>query len=345
MSRFSISKRKLVAGFVLVLVVFTEWLSYLLCTLTWARLPNASVTLLLVSDPQLIGDKNEYPPPLGSIIRWDADRYLAKTFALAVHHVRPDVVVFLGDHMDEGSIASDAEFAYYIKRFYNTFSTSYNVKMVHIPGDNDIGGEGGDDVTDIKTERFKNAFQKDTHVIFKFVEFIRANYFTQKVERFSVSSMNKRILVSHFPVVPAGRKFGKQAIRTVQPDIIFSGHEHFSSHFTGNRSSGDLLNYETLDEHGHVWSFDTTTEVLHEILVPTCSYRMGRKQMAYGAATIEDDGMIHYTVLWLPGRYPQLHCYLVVLFILIAVQAIPHITMLTTAVVKMPSSPCCCFRS
>jgi hypothetical protein len=39
---------------------------------------------------------------LGIITRWDSDRYLSKTFSWAKYAYNPDVVVFLGDLMDEG---------------------------------------------------------------------------------------------------------------------------------------------------------------------------------------------------------------------------------------------------
>jgi hypothetical protein len=38
---------------------------------------------------------------------------------------------------------------------------------VYVPGDNDIGGEGGDPVTDIKTSRFKDAFSPKKLYSFK----------------------------------------------------------------------------------------------------------------------------------------------------------------------------------
>ncbi|CAF5068211.1 unnamed protein product, partial [Rotaria sp. Silwood1] len=44
--------------------------------------------LLLVADPQLIGEKDE--GILGFITRREADRYLAKTFLQANAYVKPD---------------------------------------------------------------------------------------------------------------------------------------------------------------------------------------------------------------------------------------------------------------
>jgi hypothetical protein len=43
--------------------------------------------------------------------------------------VRPDVVVFLGDLLDEGSVGSDADYLTYVKRFKSVFSFPDHVKV------------------------------------------------------------------------------------------------------------------------------------------------------------------------------------------------------------------------
>ncbi len=96
--------------------------------------PDLPIRLLLVADPQLIGEKNEMPL-LGWISRWDSDRqdmirnmttllttyayapiptstfdlmtphyyvpwlfhrYLGRTYRLAKYHAQPHLIVFLG---------------------------------------------------------------------------------------------------------------------------------------------------------------------------------------------------------------------------------------------------------
>lgn len=76
-----------------------------------------------------------------------------------------DVVCFMGDLMDEGSVATDEAHARYAERFRSIFATSSNVALMHIPGDNDIGGEGSDRVTDRKVKRFKNAFDEHSSIV------------------------------------------------------------------------------------------------------------------------------------------------------------------------------------
>ena len=49
--------------------------------------------------------------------------------------------------------------------------------------------------------------------------------------------------------------------------------------------------------------------IVHEIVVPTCSYRMGVPEMALGLATFHSDGTMVYQNLWLPSRFANLLLY------------------------------------
>jgi hypothetical protein len=75
---------------------------------------------LLVADPQLVGEKDELQF-LGIFSRWDSDIYLQRTYSLALKHVKPHVVVFLGDLFDEGSTAEEEEYQRYLARFRKIF--------------------------------------------------------------------------------------------------------------------------------------------------------------------------------------------------------------------------------
>ena len=76
---------------------------------------------LLVGDPQLIGEKEPRWWECGPVAVWDSDRYLRVNFDLAKQHVDPNIVVFLGDLMNEGAVAYDAQYRRYYKRFTNVF--------------------------------------------------------------------------------------------------------------------------------------------------------------------------------------------------------------------------------
>lgn len=47
--------------------------------------------------------------------------YLKKTFREAFKFSKPDVVIFLGDLMDEGSTATNEEFYSYVRRVFHIF--------------------------------------------------------------------------------------------------------------------------------------------------------------------------------------------------------------------------------
>lgn len=49
-------------------------------------------------------------------------RYLRKTYLEAFLYVKPHIVIFLGDLLDEGSIASETEYQDYVHRFHRIFS-------------------------------------------------------------------------------------------------------------------------------------------------------------------------------------------------------------------------------
>ena len=63
------------------------------------------------------------------------------------------------------------------------------------------------------------------------------------------------------------------------------------------------------------WSY-RSENIFREIVVPTCSYRMGVPEMAFGLATFQMDGAritMTYRNLWLPSRFPLLITYAVTL--------------------------------
>lgn len=56
-------------------------------------------------------------------------RYLSQTFGLAFSYCKPDVVIFLGDLMDEGSKATPLEYKYYYYRIQSIFSAAKYTKV------------------------------------------------------------------------------------------------------------------------------------------------------------------------------------------------------------------------
>lgn len=131
---------KAIALLAALLILYNEFLVYWLAYLNWplihkehlfATLPkNDSARpyrLLLVADPQLIGENDE-PWYFSHLARWDSDRYLRSTFALANSYVQPDATVYLGDLFDEGLKSNDAQYERYFQRFRSIFRYEYMEK-------------------------------------------------------------------------------------------------------------------------------------------------------------------------------------------------------------------------
>lgn len=178
---FNRRKRKLCFLFIFISLMSVEYLTYYLQTLSWLSVEcfeqspgDKCVKFLLVADPQIVGEALENS--FNSFFsQWDSDRsyqqhikkskikyksslsgrFLKRTFSYAMHHTRPDAVIFLGDLMDEGSIATADEYERYVKRFHWTFPET--AKHIYLPGDNDIGGEG-DPITYQKINNYAKHF-------------------------------------------------------------------------------------------------------------------------------------------------------------------------------------------
>ncbi|XP_070579565.1 uncharacterized protein [Ptychodera flava] len=291
-----------------------------------------NVKVLFVGDPQLQGNKNERYL-VGSITRWDSDLYLQKTFELALHFLEPDIVVFLGDLLDEGSIATESEYLEYKNRFFKkifVIPKHMNVKLLLLPGDNDIGGEGSDFITQDKTRRFELHFDKQYEVVpFKYVDFLKVDlvpwmrygdvakedFFRERLdeelEEMVLTSDNKiRVLLSHPKLLSLKLSRTAELLTRLKPHYAFTAHLHHEGVITHNleRMARRL---ESEDNGAHPKSrVQGMMPETQEFSVPTCSYRMGEKKMAYGAAVIDTAGNINYTLLWLPSRYAQLYRYL-----------------------------------
>lgn len=109
-------------------IVYNEWFVYSLYANNWPTLycgnQKFCKTVLLVADPQILGEERE-----NIITRWDSDRYLFNTYGRALQHVKPDNIIFLGDLMDEGSIADQSTFERYLNRFCKIFFLKYTVPV------------------------------------------------------------------------------------------------------------------------------------------------------------------------------------------------------------------------
>ena len=88
-------------------------------------------------------------------------------------------------------------------------------------------------------------------------------------------------------------------------------------------------------------------EMLHEIVVPTCSYRMGVKEMAFGIGAINlnsvdknknDEIELFYANLWLPSRFALLFFYLAALMLSAAIFLIGRVQRIRRGRSEYPGS-------
>ncbi|XP_047003071.1 uncharacterized protein LOC124621082 isoform X1 [Schistocerca americana] len=309
-------------------LLYNEYLSYTMHRyVLWPNLTceksHECVSILFVADPQIIGEQFEMPFPIGTLARWDCDRYLRNTFTRAVSQMQPHAVIFLGDLMDEGSVATREEYQRYIERFFNIFHTPQEIQAIYNPGDNDIGGED-DSITEQKLQRYKLTFSQPDQIDIKNITVYKVNrllYTFPQPELHTKSLSSKMsIIASHMPLLFTPNDFVRKVVKKLKPEIIFSAHDHKSLHTTMHilRPGDDTVIQALLPSSGPVWKFFLQTEIVQEIMVPTCSYRMGVQDVGYGAALFDlTDNTVLYTVLWLPYRFYHIISYVLLLLLII----------------------------
>jgi len=312
-------------------VSYNEFLSYWLHATSWPRVPQSreATTLLLVADPQILGEDHEPGGALGALRRWDGDRYLAKAYRWAVSAYSPSTVIFLGDLTDEASEADMDQMARYSARFHSIYPKEEGRGMVYLPGDNDIGGEGGDPVTRVKIDQFDGHFgpSSPSHPATEWLDIVPVSRLTQhgsynlSVKPGLLSPSRMVIAVSHLPVLPLNGRFAQQVLELVNPDMVFSAHDHHGYLYTGERGSGRMAReVDKFDRRDTNAPFTLQTRskdgqaslssMVWEVVVPTCSYRMGVQDMGLGLAVVSREGEVFYANLWLPARFTMLYSYL-----------------------------------
>ncbi|XP_046677999.1 metallophosphoesterase 1-like [Homalodisca vitripennis] len=330
MSLFCSHRRNIFRLTVLIIggiLLFNEYLVYFFFSLTWPKVACGNIdklhSVMLVADPQILGEKSE---PF--IARWDNDRYLRRSFATALRHVEPELIIFLGDLMDEGSIATDEEYQRYFQRFKDIFQLDYFPanKTVFAPGDNDIGGED-ELVTDKKVNRFKQHFSSPTIYNLGRVQFVQVDKMQRVVPLLSPLSPNDnqtRVVISHMPLLGLPSAFAAEVLQKLRPQVILSAHDHKLARFSGDIETGERLTVDTSSDNWLAnwqpsWRFQRSDHQTYEVVVPTCSYRMGVSDMGFGVALFDRRGEAWcYHVLWLPSRFHALILYLCVITVMLA---------------------------
>ncbi|KAK6633576.1 hypothetical protein RUM44_004183 [Polyplax serrata] len=280
---------------------YFEFLAYWVLPLTWLKQPNCQPPyckkLLLVADPQIVGREWKNQPFIDWVAIFDSDRYIRRTFLKAFNYVQPDIVVFLGDLMDQGWIAPTSEYTIFVDRLKNIFKFPQHqnaTKVVLSPGDNDIGGID-EILIPSHMHRFERTFnQTDDSILIESIEFCIANLMTAKLQQSKfIDADIIRIALSHVPLIPKQNYFLNEVIKKIKPHLILSGHLHKSYHYLtyeNNLWRSEKNNIFPTDSQIHYYKFHDG--LIHEIIVPTCSYRMGVNNMGYGAAYIGESHLL-----------------------------------------------------
>lgn len=97
--------------------------------------------VLLIADPQIL-DLNSYPNRplwLKIITQYIVDLNLRKSWNAVISKLNPDLLIFLGDMMDNGRSVNDYEFSQYYSRFKSIFKFPQPIPVHYIPGNHDVG--------------------------------------------------------------------------------------------------------------------------------------------------------------------------------------------------------------
>ncbi|XP_058788617.1 uncharacterized protein LOC131662744 [Phymastichus coffea] len=300
------------------LVLYNEFLVYEIQAFRWSvRKCTDCVAVLLVADPQILGYKNEnYKGSAWAV--WDSDRYLQKTFSRAVRYAQPNVIVFLGDLMDEGHIAPTEHFLIYKRRLADIFDTPDDIMKIYLPGDNDIGGEE-DMVSSHIHERFNYAYTQPDTLVYNSATFFKVNRLTKSIpaapkEAFLNDYAERNttnVVLSHMPLLFMPGTFVQNVLKELSPQIIFTAHEHKAMHMSLDTATDQLSEIWILPPHQtQLYQLRLDMGDIHELQIPTCSYRMGTHHMGFGLAYIDtQEKTLDFTVLWLPDRFNQLWIY------------------------------------
>lgn len=185
------------------------------------------------------------------------------------------------------------------------------IQHIFLPGDNDIGGEDTD-VTPKKLQRFERAFSQASFHTIGNVTLFKINRLTHiipayKKERDFFDTSKIFVGLSHIPLMFRPSPFPEKVLFTLnfyscrlkhankifkvinkmQPHVLFTAHEHKSMII----STDALLHKDyhivpITPESDKIYEYALGVQNMYEIIIPTCSYRMGTNKIGYGYAII-----------------------------------------------------------
>lgn len=124
--------------------LFNEFIIYYLLfhfSCSWSQEPTSGpdggttcLRSLVMSDPHILGNRRGH-----FFDRLRREWQMHQSFVVADFLFKPDVVLVLGDILDEGLIASNSEFEEYVTRFHSVFPIRSETQSLILVGNHDIG--------------------------------------------------------------------------------------------------------------------------------------------------------------------------------------------------------------
>lgn len=120
-------------------VCWCEWLYYhyviqIECP-GWPKVSANMTKILIISDTHIMGGHKSY-----RIDKWRREWEMHQSFRISTEYFEPNLIINLGDMLDEGSIYDPKNFETSVADYHRTFkSNHFSSKTIYVPGNHDIG--------------------------------------------------------------------------------------------------------------------------------------------------------------------------------------------------------------
>lgn len=185
------------------------------CNWPKAASQSSYLNAMILADPHLLGYRKG-----SKIDQYIRESEMSASFRVAKFLFKPDLIIFLGDLLDEGLTAGQKEFSEYVERFSLIFPIDDSDKRIIVPGNHDIGfHDHASQFEPFLRSRFEKAFNATIANTFtvKGIQFVTVNSMAlegdrcpmcMKAERsletlaktFRKDSNNRPILLQHYPL-------------------------------------------------------------------------------------------------------------------------------------------------
>jgi hypothetical protein len=118
-----------------------------------------------------------------------------------------------------GSTADDADFSDYVSRFFSIYPEDSSDCMIFTSGDNDIGGEGVEAVSEERIQRFRKSFKEQTVSRLEGLpqlDIITVNVLAMQVKNSTEDPFKEipakkdwRFIISHIPLSPPSQRYSE----------------------------------------------------------------------------------------------------------------------------------------